>query len=75
MAKNIIEDAKAAYNAWRESPPGSYVESALSEAIVRDIVPALIHLAEQEKQQFGYVMGVELESTTEIVEPETEQDE
>jgi len=75
MSKNALEDAKAAYKAWREAQPGSYIESILADAIVRDVVPALIHIAERKPQPFGYApAGVELESQTEIAATDGEEE-
>ena len=73
MGKDVLEDAKAAYNAWREAQPGSYIESVLADAIVRDVVPALIYLAERKPQPFGYTAGVELETHTQLAEQDTDE--
>lgn len=54
MSKHVLEDARAAFKAWREAPSGSYVERALADAIVNDIVPALIHVAEASPQPLGF---------------------
>lgn len=59
MSKQVIEDARAAYQAWKETQPGSYVERALADAIVRDIVPALIHAAERKPVPLGFDASVD----------------
>ena len=51
---DTIRDAKDAYEAWKESPRGSYVERVLADSIVRDIVPALIHVAEFPPKPMGF---------------------
>lgn len=51
---DTIRDAKEAFSAWKEAPVGSYVERALADAIVRDIVPALIHTAEFPPKPLGF---------------------
>lgn len=51
---DVINDAKNAFEAWKESPRGSYVERTLADAIVRDIVPALIHTAEYPPKPMGF---------------------
>lgn len=75
MSKQIVDDARAAFAAWREAPSGSYVERILADGIVADIVPALIHAAERKPQPLGFDLGkVDLESDTEIA-PEPEEPE
>ena len=54
MSKQVLDDARAAYQAWKEAPQGSYVERALADSIVRDIVPALIHAAEKSPVPLGF---------------------
>lgn len=54
MSSDVIRDAKDAFDAWKESPRGSYVERTLADAIVRDIVPALIHVAEYPPRPLGF---------------------
>jgi hypothetical protein len=75
MSKQVLEDARAAFAAWREAPSGSYVERVLADGIVADIVPALIHAAERRPIPIGFDTGdnVELGSDTEIA-PEPEYD-
>lgn len=51
---DTVRDAKEAFQAWKEAPVGSYVERALADAIVRDIVPALIHTAEYPPKPLGF---------------------
>lgn len=52
--QNPLEDARQAYKAWQEAPQGSYVERTMADSIVRDIVPALIHVAERKAQPIGF---------------------
>lgn len=54
MSKQVIDDARSAYSAWKESQAGSYVERVLADAIVRDILPALIHAAEHRPKPIGF---------------------
>lgn len=70
MSKQVIKDARDAFNAWKEAPTGSYVERAMEAAIVRDIVPALIHAAERKPQ----VIGFEQEAETTSLSTDTEVD-
>lgn len=59
MTKQIIEDAKQAYGAWKESQPGSYVERALADSIVQDLVPAMIHAMEASPRPIGFAKNLE----------------
>jgi hypothetical protein len=51
---DAIRDAKDAYEAWKESPRGSYLERTIADAIVRDLVPSLIHVAEFPPKPAGF---------------------
>lgn len=66
MSKQVVEDAQDAYNAWKEAPQGSYVERILADSICRDILPALIHVAQRKPMPLGYSTEQTLESDTEI---------
>lgn len=68
MSKQVIDDARAAYSAWKESQQGSYVERVLADAIVRDILPALIHAAERKPIPIGFEYDTESTAVTEIAE-------
>lgn len=68
MSKQVLEDARSAYQAWRESSQGSYVERALADAIVRDIVPALIHVAEQKPMPIGFDQITESSADTSLAD-------
>lgn len=64
----IVDDAQAAYNAWKETQQGSYVERVLADAIVRDIVPALIHAATRRPLPIGYGTELDLTAAEEIAD-------
>ena len=66
----IVDDAQAAYNAWKETQQGSYVERILADAIVRDIVPALIHAATRRPLPIGYGTDLDLATDTEVKQQE-----
>lgn len=66
MSKQVLDDARAAYQAWKEAPVGSYIEKVVADAILRDIVPSLILLAERGPIPFGFSENVELESHTQV---------
>jgi len=67
VSKKVIDDARAAYTAWKESSSGSYVERVLADSIVRDILPALIHVAERGPAPLGFeTTSVDLETDTDI---------
>lgn len=70
MSKQVIDDARSAYAAWKESQQGSYVERVLADAIVRDILPALIHAAERRPLPIGFEQteDIDLETDTERAE-------
>jgi hypothetical protein len=70
VSKQVVDDARTAYQSWKEATQGSYVERVLADAIVRDIVPALIHAAERKHIPLGFEQfeGVDLETATEVAE-------
>jgi hypothetical protein len=70
MSKSVIDDAQAAYNAWREAQQGSYLERVLADSIVRDIVPALIHAAERKPMPIGYGTDMDLTADAGIADDE-----
>lgn len=73
MSKQVIDDARSAYSAWKESQAGSYVERVLADAIVRDILPALIHAAERRHIPMGFEQqDIDLETNTEVAKPDDE---
>lgn len=43
MTKRLIEDSEQVYQAWKDAPRGSYLESSLAETIVNDLFPSLLH--------------------------------
>lgn len=65
MSKQVLDDARAAYAAWKDTQQGSYVERVLADAIVREILPALIHVASRGPVPTGF-HGVEVEAAEEI---------
>lgn len=58
---DVIADAKEAFENWKDAPTGSYIERVLAQCIVRDIVPSLLHLAENGKPKTGFVGEEEVE--------------
>jgi hypothetical protein len=63
---NVIDDAQSAYDSWREAPPGSYIERALADSIVRDLVPAmLVELGNKNPVKAKIGFHLEVESTPE----------
>jgi hypothetical protein len=66
MSKQVLDDARSAYMAWKETAQGSYLERTLADAIVRDIVPALIAAAERKPLPLGFTDVTELGNDTEI---------
>lgn len=74
MSKQVIDDARSAYSAWKESQQGSYVERVLADAIVRDILPALIHAAEHRPKPIGFEQTEDIDLSTDT-ERATEPDE
>ena len=68
VSKQVIEDAQDAYNAWREAQQGSYVARVLADSICRDILPALIVVAQRKPQPLGYSGELSLDSDTELDE-------
>jgi hypothetical protein len=82
VSKRVIDDARAAFAAWREAPSGSYVERVLADGIVNDIVPALIHAAERKPMPIGFDTrdSVDLDTESELApeydhEPDTDEEE
>ncbi|GAA5198568.1 hypothetical protein GCM10025773_11840 [Microbacterium jejuense] len=72
---SLADDAESAYNAWRETNSGSYLERTLADAIVRDLVPALIHALRRRPVPLGFGSDVgELTTDTSIpFEPDDEE--
>lgn len=69
MSKQVLDDARAAYAAWKDTQQGSYVERVLADAIVREIVPALIHVAERGPVPTGF-HSIEVGAAEDIVVPD-----
>lgn len=64
---SVVDDAAAAYSAWKETPSGSYLERTLADSIVRDLVPALIHAASRRPMPIGFGGDIaELGTDTEL---------
>lgn len=51
---DVLHDAKDAYESWKDAPRGSYLERTMADAIVRDLVPSLIHLVEYPPRPTGF---------------------
>lgn len=69
---NLIDDATAAYNAWRDCNSGSYLETALANDICRDIVPALIHRLQNPPKPLGFTAETVTDLITESDIPDGE---
>ena len=67
MSKQVLDDAKSAYAAWKDAPSGSYLEGVLADGIARDILPALISVAERRPQPIGLSDVNELATDTDFV--------
>jgi hypothetical protein len=70
VSKQVLEDARAAYQAWKEAPVGSYIEKVVADAILRDIVPSLILLVERGPQPFGFSEVVDVSGEHSIARDE-----
>lgn len=67
MSRSTLDDARAAYSAWKETQQGSYLERVIADGIVRDLVPALIHMAERQPLSTGFT-HIEIEAAEEVAD-------
>lgn len=54
MSKKLIEDSEAAFEAWKDSPKGSYLERTLADSIVADLFPSLLQALKSKKTPTGF---------------------
>jgi hypothetical protein len=62
---DLLKDAEAIYALYRDSPSGSYVETALANDICRDIVPLLIMRLQNPPKAFGFTPDNHVDVTSE----------
>lgn len=63
----VVDDTVAAYTVWKEAAPGSYLERAMADMIVHDLVPVLIQAAQKRPVPLGFGSETsELESAATI---------
>lgn len=54
MSKKLIEDADQAFEAWKDSPTGSYLERTLADSIVKDLFPSLLSALKNKQDKTGF---------------------
>lgn len=54
MSKKLIEDSDQAFEAWKDSPKGSYLERTLADSIVADLFPSVLQALKAKKNTTGF---------------------
>ena len=54
MSKKLIEDSDQAFEAWKDSPKGSYLGRTLADSIVVDLFPSLLQALKSKKTPTGF---------------------
>lgn len=54
MSKKLIEDSDQAFEAWKNSPNGSYLERTLADSIVADLFPSILQALKSKKNTTGF---------------------